>query len=167
MPRPSFSRPHAPPAFILMIFVLTFAAVSLLFVTRAEDKAAPPNAEPVLSQEAKALEDALGQLEAELNNLVSRGEADSPADNDSASALDHALAQLRRRLVNLKNRIESLGLDPSAALGLRNRVSILDERINRSESQMRRAVRPAATVNKGAAKGAGSRPRRRGPSQAT
>ncbi|HET8674290.1 MAG TPA: carboxypeptidase-like regulatory domain-containing protein, partial [Blastocatellia bacterium] len=154
MLRPSFSRPQAATAFILMIFVLAFAAVSLLFVTQAEDKAAQPKAEPVLSQEAKALGDALGQLEAELNNLVSRAEVNSPADNDSASAIDHALTELRRRLVNVKNRVESLGLDPDAPLGLRNRVSILEERINRRESQKRRALRPAATVNKGDPKGA-------------
>ncbi len=153
MPRPSFSRSHASTAFILMIFVLAFAAVSLLFVTRAEDKAAPPKAEPVMPQEAKAVEAALGQLEAELNNHVSRAEANSPADNDSASGLDYSLSQLRRRLINLKNRVESLKLDPGTALELRNRASILEERINRRESQNRRAVRPAMPIKKSAEKG--------------
>ncbi|HJQ68390.1 MAG TPA: carboxypeptidase regulatory-like domain-containing protein [Blastocatellia bacterium] len=153
MPRTPLSRRHAPILFILMVSALAFAAVSLMFVTRAEDKSAAPKSEPILSQEAKVIEDALSRIESELNSHVSRAEANSPADNDSASALDYSLAELRRRLIDLKSRVGSLRLDPTAALGLRNRISIIEERINRREAQKRRATRPAAPVTKGAEKG--------------
>jgi hypothetical protein len=149
---PPLSRRHRTAIYSLVISVLAFAAVSLFFVTRAEDKTIPPAVEPVLSQEAKAVEDGLGGLEAQLNNHLARAEAVSPANNDSLAASDYSLSQIGRRLVYFKNWLESLRLDTDTALRLRNHANIIEERINQYELRKRRVARPADTIGKGSLK---------------
>ena len=140
----SQSRRHAPTIISVMVSVLAFAAVSLFFVTRAEEKSRPPVAEPVLSQEAKAVEDGLGGLEARLNHLISRAQADS----------DNSLSQIWRRLAYFKNWTESLRLDPDTAVRLRNHAKIIEARINQYELRKRQSVPAAGTIDRGFTKAA-------------